>query len=215
MARERALIIGAGRKHNAPLIATLTAAGLNVSLLARLGDVIRDDERAAAGRIERTDVTRLECLIPHVIGSNLEPPSILICDTGFAHDELIDAHDPARIDQRIAEVQGGAMAAGCASVALSCRTGALFVMLGFVAAFRRHPGYRRFARSARAGFDVTQALADRETGLRVAYIGLDGEDSQTDHPGLGPFILKLWHSNSRSSRWLYEAEDLDVLQTPD
>ena len=213
MAQERALIIGAGRRHNAPLIAALSNAGLDVTLLARPGDVIREEELAARAKLYRLDLGDLASLIPHVIDVGLKAPSILVCDSGFAHDELIDAHDLARIDHRIAEVQNSAMAAGCASVALARHPGSLFVMLGFVAAFRHHPDYRRFARGSRAGFDVAQALADSEAGVKVAYIGLDGEDPRTTHSGLGPFILKLWRNGSRSSRWLYEAEDLDDTRT--
>lgn len=214
MAKARAVIIGAGRRHNAPLIAALTSAGLDVTLLARLGDIVRDEELARQPKLYRLDVGNLASLIPHIIDNGLQAPSILICDSGFAHDELIDAHDLARIDHRITEVQSSAMAAGCASVALARHPGSLFVMLGFVSAFRHHPGYRRFARGARAGFDVAQALADSEAGFKVAYIGLDGEDPRTDHPGLGQFILKLWRNGSRLSRWLYEVEDLDDTRTP-
>jgi hypothetical protein len=209
MEPKRVLIVGAGRRHNAPLIAALSAVGLDVTVLARPGDAVRDDEREANVRVHRFDPACLESLITHVVGDGLRPPCLMICDAGFAHDELTDAHELARIDRRIAEIQAGVMAVACASVALAWRPNGLLVFLGFVSDFRNHAGYRRFARGARAGLDVAQALALQDAGFRTAYIGLDGEDPLTDHPNLGPFILKLWRSPSISSRWLFETEDLD------
>lgn len=216
MEQDTALIIGAGRMHNAPLIATLLEAGLSVRLVARCSDILRDDERKSGVRIEHADVRRLELLMAQFDGAlrGLERISLIIYDAGFMHNLLIDQHNAHRIDNRIAEIRAGAMSASiCAAAALAPTSSGLFVMLGFSEGFRDHPGYGRFARGPTAGFDVAQALADRETPFKIAHIGLDGEDARSAHPGLGELILTLWRQPYPLPRWRYERGDL-VQQTP-
>jgi NAD(P)-dependent dehydrogenase (short-subunit alcohol dehydrogenase family) len=211
MEQDTALIIGAGRAHNAPLIATLREAGFCVRFVARCGDILRDDERNSGVRIEHADVQRLERLMAQFNGAlrSVERINLIIYDAGFTHDLLIDQYEPHRIDDRIAEIRTGAMTASiCAAAALATTSSGLFVMLGFAESFRNHPGYRRFARGPTAGFDVAQALADHETPFKIAYIGLDSEERQSPHPGLGELILTLWRQAYPLPRWRYERNDL-------
>jgi hypothetical protein len=204
MERKRALIVGSGRVHNAGLISALHFAEFDISLLSRPDEFIRPDERSASVTLYPLEAPLLSSLAQHVV----KPPSLIICNAGFAHHRLLDAHDPERIATRIADIEDSVMAVACASVSLTWDEQGLLVFLGFAATFRDHPGYRRYARGRRAGYDVAQAFAVDAGGFRIAHIGLDGEDGDFDHAGLGAFVLALWRYRGKLPAWAFERRDL-------